>query len=75
MSNNTCVCGNLCHCCDHYFFRVPILLEGMIKLIKVQLDIKPRGKVRLMRKWHDLAETYDRIYQPVSVTMVTVSAG
>jgi len=51
-------------------YRVPILLEGMIKLIKVQLDIKPRGKVRLMRKWHDLAETYDRIYQPVNICLV-----
>ena len=37
----------------------------MIKLIKVQLNIKTRGKSKLMRKWHDLADTYDRTLEPV----------
>ena len=49
------------------FYRVPILLQDMIKLIKVQLDIKPRGKNKLMRKWHDLADTYDITSEPVIV--------
>lgn len=52
-------------------YRVPILLEDMLVSIKQQLKIEPpKNSTKMMRKWHDLADTYDRIIEPINVCLV-----
>ena len=60
---------------NQYFFRVPILLEDMLVSIKKQLKLEtPNGCNKLMRKWHDLADTYDRILDPVNCRFLSKSS-
>ena len=59
------------HVTYQFPLRVPILLhQTMLPLIFQQLKIAPSiTNGRRMRKWHDLAETSDRILDPVSIPL------